>query len=161
MGSSGHNPFKNLLNSTNTGRTQRKQATIAPKAPETNTLFEVSESTYWDPSSNSFVTQQDATHYLLDCNCRISAPTEVRGLCSGCSLGFLARVRRRRRLVCQRHTLCVRCRRKRLRVNEGYSGIRLWLVLLMWPLFDVEIEDEETETEFMAPEPPGTDQRPR
>ncbi|MBN4046787.1 hypothetical protein JYT90_00550 [bacterium AH-315-P07] len=162
MGSSGHNPLKQLLNSANTGRTQRKQASIAPQQPETHTQFELSESTFWDPATNSFITQHAATHYLLSCNCRISSPNEIRGLCSGCSQGILARIRRRRRLVCQRHTLCVKCRRKRLRQREGLSGIWIWIAFLLWPLFDLEIiEDEEIEEEEpVAPEYPNSRQRP-
>ena len=153
MGSSGHNSFKQQVGASSAGRTQEKRARIAAEEPSIETEFAIEEVTFFDANSGAYVTRQVTKHYILSCNCRVSAPNEIRGKCNGCSRGLFARFRRGRRLVCHRHTLCAKCRYKRLKKQEGRSSWWIWLALIALPIVDVEFVDEEIE-ESMEPEQP-------
>ncbi len=99
--------------------------------------------TFIDPDTQEIVSVVVKPHILLACGCRVDNPNNIQGICPSCS--HLSRKLKWRKktalpLICRRHSMCLRCRRKRLRELNGGGPLikcgRLLLKVLLWPFFD-------------------------
>ncbi|NUM55767.1 MAG: hypothetical protein HUU46_19170 [Candidatus Hydrogenedentes bacterium] len=139
------NPYQSLrqqIGNVLTGRTRKKQARITRDPVSERTAFEFEERTYWDAQGAEVITEEVSTHRLLACGCRISAPSQIRGICPACSQSLWVRFTRRQRFVCNDHYICLRCRTRKLRQAHGGGFWRTLLAIVLWPLFDVTYDEE-------------------
>lgn len=141
------NPYQSLrqqIGNVLTGRTRRKKARITREPVTDQTAFTLEERTYWDAQGNEVITEEESTHRLLACSCRISSPSQIRGICPACSRSLWVRLTRQQRFVCHDHLICIYCRTRKVRQARGGGFWRTALAIILWPLFDVTY-DEETQ----------------
>ena len=123
------------------GRTSRKSAHLSGEPVTVNKSFSIEQRTYQDPQTGDVVTEETGSHHLLACGCRVSSPSEIRGVCPGCSSLKRTGAMKKPRLICGHHQLCLRCRQKKIRDLQGggilRKTVRFFLTILLWPLFDV------------------------
>ena len=123
------------------GRTSRRQSHISGDPVSPGMTFSIEERTFQDPLTGEVITLQETQHYLLACGCTVSSPQQIRGVCSGCATYRFSRYRGSIPLVCQKHPLCLRCRRKSLAKNRGHgiisSIIFSFAKLVLWPFGDL------------------------
>jgi hypothetical protein len=129
------------------GRTNRKAVQLSADPVTLNKKFTMEQRTYQDPQTGDIVTEELGSQYLLACGCLVSSPVGLKA-CPGCSTFNRKGAWKKPRLICgQLHTLCARCRKKRLLELNGGGFLRkamcLLLTILLWPLFDV-YEDRRT-----------------
>jgi len=133
-----------------------------------------SQWTVYDPDTGATTTTTVKPHFLLACGCKASSPADVAGACVSCgrlSRSFRWKTNKPLPLVCRRHSMCLRCRRKRLRELHGGGPIkktlRFLLKVILWPLFDVEESADVSQTQAegrlgRVPRPrPGSSVSPR
>jgi hypothetical protein len=122
-------------------RTKVRKGSLAREKVTHETPFQYAESTAWDETNNAITTTEEAVHWMLDCGCRISAPSQVGGICKHCAPGMLTQRFRRVRYVCGKCGVCVRCRRKQERsgTRPGCAGVLL--AVLLWPVADVSWDE--------------------
>lgn len=137
-----YQPLRNKVGSPLTGRERRKSARISGDPVTDQTAFSYEERTHWDAQEGAVVTEEVSTHHLLSCGCRISAPSQVGGVCVACARSLWVRITRQQRFVCQDHVMCLRCRTRRLRQARGGGFWRTLLAVVLWPLFDVTYDAE-------------------
>lgn len=138
----------NLLNQANkalTGagmtRSKIRKGHVSKDHVSHETSFTFVESTAWDEQSNSIVTTEAATHYVLDCLCRVSSPSQLGGVCPGCAPGWMTRWILKPRYVCVKCGLCVRCRRRLERAKQRPGCAGALLALFLWPFADVSWDE--------------------
>jgi hypothetical protein len=122
------------------GRTSRREGRLSPEPVSPDTTFSIEERTFQDPVTGHVITLQESTHWILACGCTVSSPQAIRGVCSGCASYRRNRYRGKIPLVCHKHTLCLRCRRKNLkRSHKGIISILFFTFckLLLWPFGDL------------------------
>ena len=142
QGPNTYESIRRVLGNVAGARTRKTTAKISPEPLSTDSVFSSEEKTFWK-DSGELETHQETTHRLLDCGCQASGPSDVRGLCPACACSFWARFRRRQRFVCRHHSMCLRCRAKRLRKIRRRGLFRRLAALILWPLFDVTNDEKE------------------
>ncbi|HQE84138.1 MAG TPA: hypothetical protein PLM14_14145 [Candidatus Hydrogenedentes bacterium] len=123
------------------GRARKRTARISPEPVTTNTQFAIEEHASWNDQTQEFQTVEDCTHYLLACSCCVTSPNHIRGICPVCAHSIWARFRKPR-FICKNHTMCLRCRARKLRIQQGRTYPRRVLAALLWPMCDVTNNDE-------------------
>lgn len=123
------------------GRTNRREGRISDEPVSPDTTFAIEERTFQDPVTGEVITEQESRHFLLACGCTVASPQQIRGVCSGCASYRRSRYRGRIPLVCHKHPLCLKCRRKNLAKNRkpGLVGSLLFALarLALWPFGDL------------------------
>ena len=132
---SGQNPYemlRRLLGKAGIGRTVQKRGHIARQPASYDTEFRVVEQTVWDPQGQHSLTDQVCDGHILACGCVATATTQVRGICPECAHTWRVWLSRKPRLICRNHSMCLRCRRKRLRRQRLLAAGRWTSKKFMW-----------------------------
>lgn len=137
-----YGPLRPKVGSPLTGRERRKSARISGDPVTDQTAFSYEEITHWDAQEGAVITEEVSTHHLLSCGCRISAPSQVGGVCVACARSLWVRITRQQRFVCRDHVTCLRCRTRRLHQARGGGFWRTLLAVVLWPLFDVTYDTQ-------------------
>jgi hypothetical protein len=136
----GTDPYQHLrqrLANVAAGRVKRKSGRISAEPVTFKTDFAYEEETSWDPSQQCVITNQDTTHYLLDCGCRVASPSAIQQVCPLCATSLLLRLRGRQRFICKNHCMCIKCRRRLDRKHFRRRVYRALLAILLWPVGDL------------------------
>lgn len=124
------------------GKTEQRIARLSKEPVRPEMELSTQQRTFVDPQTGEIKTVQEGRLYVLSCGCLVSGPQEIAGVCPGCaSLSRWGRLKRPRYL-CANHSLCLRCRQRRLREARGGGLVRRLIKglfkLILWPAFDVE-----------------------
>jgi hypothetical protein len=124
------------------GRKKERRGKLSPDPVTPDTLFTMQEHTY--PDQQGYTTVQESSHFLAGCGCYLSNPNQVKGVCPECTKK-VGRSRRPPTLVCSKHSICLACRKAKLREMRGggklKKSFRFLFKLILWPFFDVEDEN--------------------
>jgi hypothetical protein len=132
-------PYAHLRNQVGNGpgRIRRRISRISPEPVTEKSVFVREELTEWN--GQTFVTEDNRIYLVAACGCLVGSPEDIQSLCPECSESLWVRLRRKKRFICVKHTMCAKCRRRLLL----YRRARALSAGILYPLFDVTSDDND------------------